>query len=554
MMPAQANRNVDFHKGLLFILLTKSELTLVEQSSLENFPQEITDDDLVKYFILSNTDMEQLPVVTQSYNRLGFAVQLCALRFLGFFPKNLLKTPPVILDFLANQLKIKTTNFNRYESKKSTHRSHRRYVIKYLKFKKLNICSRKNIAQWLEDRAMEHENTVFLIRLLCEKLLQEKIVRPGITTIEPMIAKARSKTWNKTYRIVCPIIKKNRSFIDDLLNSDEDKDNQFSWIKSSPVANSSNAIIETLERIEFLKMKGVYKWDLSKINPNRLKFLFDYGKRLSKYKLRRMPTRKRYSIAIVLLKMTIEKNVDDVIEQFDRNISDKHSSARRSLDDFIKDVSRSTNEKIWLLRKVGKIILDKNIKDSNIRKSIYKDMTIKQFRCAIEDCDRVIRPKDDNYFDFFSKFFSDIRKYSPRFLSALHFRSNIANNPILKNINFIKKYNRQGDQEELLNDAPLDAIPKQWKEYVIPEEGKINYRYYEMCTLWELRGAIRSGNIWVENSRKFTDPESYLISKNQWPSVKREFLKMVNLPENFSNQLEKKKKELADLLCAAALI
>jgi TnpA family transposase len=69
-----------------------------------------------------------------------------------------------------------------------------------------------------------------------------------------------------------------------------------------------------------------------------------------------------------------------------------------------------------------------------------------------------------------------------------------------------------------------------------------------MCTLWELRGAIRSGDIWIEHSRKFANPESYLIPKKQWPSLKIEFLKMANLPKNFADQLKKKKKELEDLI------
>lgn len=267
----------------------------------------------------------------------------------------------------------------------------------------------------------------------------------------------------------------------------------------------------------------------------------------SKYQLQRMPAKKKYSIAIVLLKMTMEKVTDEVVEQFDRNLADKYSRARRSLDEFIKDVSKSTNEKVWLLRKIGKIILDTTVDDVNIRKLIYQDLTIEDLKQAIEDCNRVIRPKDDHFFDFFTKHYSDIRKYSPTILSSIHFKSNTANHPLLQNINFIKKYINKDNQSELI-EAPSTAIPKRWWDYVFPEEGSVNHRYYEMCTLWELRGAIRSGDIWIEHSRKFANPESYLIPKKQWPSLKIEFLKMANLPKNFADQLKKKKKELEDLI------
>jgi hypothetical protein len=36
-------------------------------------------------------------------------------------------------------------------------------------------------------------------------------------------------------------------------------------------------------------------------------------------------------------------------------------------------------------------------------------------------------------------------------------------------------------------------------------------RYYELCTITELRNALRSGDIWVPGSRQFKDFEDYLL-------------------------------------------
>lgn len=55
-------------------------------------------------------------------------------------------------------------------------------------------------------------------------------------------------------------------------------------------------------------------------------------------------------------------------------------------------------------------------------------------------------------------------------------------------------------------------------------------RYYEISVLWHLRGALRSGDVWVENSRRFADPESYLIPKDQWKTMKAEICHALGLP------------------------
>ena len=39
----------------------------------------------------------------------------------------------------------------------------------------------------------------------------------------------------------------------------------------------------------------------------------------------------------------------------------------------------------------------------------------------------------------------------------------------------------------------------------------------KLCTLWSLRSALRAGNVWVAHSRRYTNPETYLIPPAEWP-------------------------------------
>jgi Domain of unknown function (DUF4158) len=61
-------------------------LSDAERERLDGFPAQIVPGDLDTYFILSRADRRQIPRTTSASNRLGFALQLGMLRFLGFCP------------------------------------------------------------------------------------------------------------------------------------------------------------------------------------------------------------------------------------------------------------------------------------------------------------------------------------------------------------------------------------------------------------------------------------------------------------------------------------
>lgn len=80
--------------------------TEAERTRLDAFPEEITHDDLITFFTLSEAEREQLPFFSAPYNRLGFAIQLCTLRFMGFVPEVLTHIPPAVVEYVAEQIDV----------------------------------------------------------------------------------------------------------------------------------------------------------------------------------------------------------------------------------------------------------------------------------------------------------------------------------------------------------------------------------------------------------------------------------------------------------------
>ena len=97
-------------------------------------------------------------------------------------------------------------------------------------------------------------------------------------------------------------------------------------------------------------------------------------------------------------------------------------------------------------------------------------------------------------------------------------------------------------------DAPLKFVPAKWLPYIVDGAGRIDRRYYELCVLWELRAALRAGDAWLEGSRRYANPESYLIPPVRWPDLRPEVCALTQTPEDGAAQLRERQAELEILL------
>lgn len=80
--------------------------TEAERARRNCFPETIAYEDLVAFLTLSERDLDSIPRYSAAHNRLGYALQLCALRFMGFVPDDLATAPPAAVAFLAQQLGV----------------------------------------------------------------------------------------------------------------------------------------------------------------------------------------------------------------------------------------------------------------------------------------------------------------------------------------------------------------------------------------------------------------------------------------------------------------
>lgn len=230
---------------------------------------------------------------------------------------------------------------------------------------------------WLVERALEHDQPTFLLHTATERLHWERIVRPGLTSLERIISAARERARTVTYERLSHLLSSpGKEFLDDLLELRTEESNsisrtKLSWLQRLPNDHTPSQLLATLDKIRFLQEAGVPNWDLSTLNPNRLKSLADLGARATNQQLQRTSALRRYPILVAFLKQTLFDLTDAVIDLFDAYLWQQHSEAKKALDAMRLKAARSTNEKLRIYSEMAKIVVDSGVPDAAVRTTVF---------------------------------------------------------------------------------------------------------------------------------------------------------------------------------------
>ena len=128
-------------------------LTDGERARLNRFPEPIPEDDLSAFFLLSEADHHVINRQREAHTRLGFALQLCTLRYLGFVPHDLGTAPPTAVAYIAHQLAVPPAALAAYGLRVPTRTVHLQQVQQHLGFRRAAPLDIYALQTWLVERA-----------------------------------------------------------------------------------------------------------------------------------------------------------------------------------------------------------------------------------------------------------------------------------------------------------------------------------------------------------------------------------------------------------------
>ena len=374
-------------------------LTAAERNRLTRFPSEVSPEDLAAHATLSDADLDVVRQQRGGANRLGFAVQLVTLRFLGFVPHDMGATPEPIVRYLANQVGVAPPTLAEYGGRFETTRSHQALAMAHLGICRATASEIASLEGWLVERALEHDRPSVLVSAACDKLKRDRLLRPGLTVIERAVAAARRRAHEETYRRLQSVLTPEaEAMLDGLLIPDEQggsgsgfRMTTLGWLRKRASAETPAVLLDTLAKMEWLRERGVDEWDLSAVGPNRLKMLAGLGRRYTNQALQRAVPERRYPVLVALLQRTLREATDEAVDLFDALLAGVFSRSRRALRAHDEAVARSTEDKARLFYEFGQLVLDPSVRDADLRAEIFRRLSPLEFAAAVDEAGRIVR-------------------------------------------------------------------------------------------------------------------------------------------------------------------
>jgi TnpA family transposase len=476
--------------------------------------------ELELYYTFSNYDMECINKHRRDYNKLGFAVQLCLLRYPGWTLSEIGEIPPKLLIYIAKQLDIDSEKFYLYGRRENTIWEHLKEIRKLYNYTNFTLINYRELLRFLVPNAMENNNINYLLNLTFQRLRQEKIIFPAITTIERAIWESRNLARNRIYKLLNKNLNNIQKMeLDNLTKSVDGIDKtKLSWLRETSGQTSPDAFLKVIERLNYIRSFEL-NIDVNQIHPNQIKQLSKMGYRYEPHSFRRFKDLKRYAILVAFI-LELSKNlIDQAFEIHNKQIMSLQSKGRKQLDNIQKSKRKILNEKIIHYTYLGEALIKARENGDDPFIVLEKVLPWKNFLISVKEAKELSNSKNYDYLSLLENKFYHLRKYTPTLLEALEFSSLKENSSLLEALTVIKDMNKD-KKRKIPSNAPMDFINKRWRNYVINQSGTINRHYYELATLTELRNSIRSGDISIKGSRQYKDFDSFLFTPHEWRTMK----------------------------------
>lgn len=374
--------------------------TTKERERLAGFPEDIPHWDLITYFTLTEHDRALIDTYHGEANRLGAALQLCAVRDLGFCPADLQAAPVAMVTFLASLLQVNPAALQTYGRRRMTRGAPFNAILHHLGCRRVQPEEHASMLTWLTERALEHDTPPLLFQTVCEHLTQQHLLRPAVTTLERWVVTARLQAHQESLHRLQPLLTRDRMMLlDRLLVPEPDAGRTpLYWLRQHATSNTPSALLDALSKISLLQQWEVDQWEMSVRNPHRQKFLARLGRKYTVQALRRMGPERRDPLLLAFLKPSLSDLTDESVDIFDVCLTLRHKKAREALKDYQDAIAETVGTHSQLLQTIGDLVLDDAIHDDRLRQAIYRAVPRTTLQAVVQEAHRLRRP--NNYFDF----------------------------------------------------------------------------------------------------------------------------------------------------------
>lgn len=524
-------------------------LTAEQERRYGRYAMEPAAADLARCFYLDDYDRALIAQRRGDHNRLGFALQLCTVRYLGTFLADPVAVPASVITRIAAQLGTADTScLLLYGQRAPTQREHAGEIQRVYGYRDFHDpLASVGLLRWLMARAwVSAETPSVLFDLTTARLVERKILLPGVTTLTRLIARVRDRVSTRLWaRLAALPDAAQRARLERLAQVAEgERVTPLEVLRRAPTHATAAGLVGALRRLRAIRELGVSALDLGTIPPSRITVLARHAATVWAASIARMPPDRQVATLLAFARVYEARAQDDALDVLDTVISTLFARVERAGDQARLRTLRDLDAAALVLREAVRLLRDPAIPPAEIRTIAEERIGGTELDLAITVVGDLTRPPDDHYYDDVLTRYSMVRQFLPSLLRTITFEGTAASAPVRAAVAFLREIEDQKKPEML--DAPLEAVPPAWRRLVVQTSPtyRIDRRGYTFAVLEQLQPALKRHDVFVAPSEKWGDARAKLLQGAAWEAARPQVCHSLDRSTDPSVELETLRQQL----------
>ncbi|MGY1548290.1 Tn3 family transposase [Streptomyces sp. MN6] len=519
--------------------------------------------ELERFFFLDDADRALIEPKRRAHNRLGFAVQMTTVRFLGVFLDDPTDVPAEVVDYLAEQLGIGDASalkaYGERENTRLDHVRELRRVLEYTEFAEAEA----ELRAWVDARAWTTgEGPKALFDAAAGWLRERRVLLPGVTTLARLVAAVREaanqRLWDTLYGLLST---GQRAVLDSLLTVPPGaRVSELDRLRRGPVRISGPQMKWALERAEEIAAFGMGEVDVSAIPPRRLAELSRYGVDGKASLLRRHGDSRRLATLLATAVYLTSRAVDDALDLLEVLIATKllARAERETAKEKLKTLPRVERASAKLAA-AFQIVFDSTSEQVDTDTGEISPPEVETLEAMWERIEQVV-PRHELAAAIAALFeltppldsdadeawraqlvtrFGTVRPFLKLLVTVVDFGATPEGLPVLKALKSLPDL--MGRKKVGPAEIDTGLLFGSWRRLVLSaphlEPGTVDWKAYAFCVLEHLHRMMRSKQVFAKNSSKWGDLRAKLLDGDAWEQAKPTVLASLNLPAEAGEHL-----------------
>jgi TnpA family transposase len=508
-------------------------LNPVQRELFMRIPDDFSDRDIARYYTFSPQELAIIKRQNGARNRLGFAVQLAVLRFPGRTLNEISYIPDRVLNFIAEQVGESVEELEKYGTRAKTRTEHLTKIRKKFGYRDYGWSEMLFVTRRLLPVAMETEQRLPLIEVALTIMRENQIIAPGMPAIEHLVVGVHRMAKRRVFlRLTRSLTDVQRTTLESIPKKDGTTKGRtrLGWLRAAPgLSSKPENLMAVLNRIAFLQNLQLPPLP-DDVPINRIRQM---ARRCRQYKpqaLRnRKPVIRRHALMVAYCSEMPRELTDLAVDMFDRMMADLlrkgDSQQRRQME----KNAPTLNSTVQVLATAVEAFLKAYTEKLDPFKTVFDAVSESELVAALQATKAIVRPADMDSLDLIEDRYERRRKALLFMYRLLKFSAVQVAEPVLRALNHILKLADSNQRvvavKQKVKDvrvvAPVAYMLKtRWKKHALKQNNLINANYYELAAFDLLRARLRSGDIAVENSRRYQAFYKGMLSVEKWQELK----------------------------------